>query len=294
MNQVLGHDVGNALEVREAIDFLTGRRREARLHAVTSALAREMLVLGGLARDHGEAAGPVERALDSGAAAERFARMVAALGGPARSPRAPGPAPRRGAGAAGRHARRRRRRRPGGRAAIGLAVVDAGRRPPAGAEDTIDPAVGLADMQGPGDAVGPDRPLAVVHARSTGRRVAAEAIRRPGVGDGPAGPVGPRCCSASARRGCGRAPARRHPRVAGKAHLVPDPPGSKRLAGHGRARRQPPARGERPRAAPGPPHALRRLPPARPPREPAPGRGGHAGPAARRDHRRDAARDRDA
>ena len=62
MNQVLGHDVGNALEVHEAVDFLTGRRREVRLHAVTSALAREMLVLGGLARDHGEATGPVERA----------------------------------------------------------------------------------------------------------------------------------------------------------------------------------------------------------------------------------------
>ena len=55
-------------------------------------------------RDHGEAAGPVERALASGAAAERFARMVAALGRPARSPRAPGPAPRRGARAAPRHA----------------------------------------------------------------------------------------------------------------------------------------------------------------------------------------------
>src|SRR6185295_9289816 len=82
MNQVLGHDVGNALEVHEAVDFLVGRRREARLHAVTSALAREMLVLGGRAADHAEAAGPVERALESGAAAERFARMVAALGGP--------------------------------------------------------------------------------------------------------------------------------------------------------------------------------------------------------------------
>jgi thymidine phosphorylase len=57
MNQALGHHVGNALEVLEAIDFLTGRRREVRLHAVTATLARELLVLGGLARDHAEAAG---------------------------------------------------------------------------------------------------------------------------------------------------------------------------------------------------------------------------------------------
>ena len=55
MSQALGYHVGNALEVRECIDFLTGRRRDARLHAVTSALAAEMLVLGGLARDHAEA-----------------------------------------------------------------------------------------------------------------------------------------------------------------------------------------------------------------------------------------------
>jgi thymidine phosphorylase len=42
-----------------------------------------MLVLGGLARDHAEAVARVDRALASGAAAERLARMVAALGGPA-------------------------------------------------------------------------------------------------------------------------------------------------------------------------------------------------------------------
>src|SRR5262249_1565560 len=82
MNQVLGHNVGNALEVREAIDFLAGPRREARLHAVAGPLAAEMLVLGGLARDSAEAGAALERALDSGAAAERFARMVVALGGP--------------------------------------------------------------------------------------------------------------------------------------------------------------------------------------------------------------------
>ena len=51
MTRPLGEEVGNALEVRESIDFLTGRRRDARLAAVTAALAAELLVLGGLARD---------------------------------------------------------------------------------------------------------------------------------------------------------------------------------------------------------------------------------------------------
>jgi thymidine phosphorylase len=199
MNQVLGHDVGNALEMREAIDFLAGRRREARLHAVTSALAREMLVLGDLAGDHGEAAGPVERALTSGAAAERFARMVVALGGPgdllerpdrylAEAPVRLAVTPER-AGVITRVDAR----------LIGLAVVTlgGGRRR---ADDTVDPAVGLADVRGQGEPVGPDRPLAVVHARSTAEAAAAAATVRKAmvVGDGPGEPVGSRCCSASA------------------------------------------------------------------------------------------------
>src|ERR671918_932067 len=55
MTQALGHDVGNALETREAIDFLTGHRREPRLTVVTATLASELLVLGGLVRNHAEA-----------------------------------------------------------------------------------------------------------------------------------------------------------------------------------------------------------------------------------------------
>jgi thymidine phosphorylase len=192
MNQVLGHHVGNALEVREAVDFLIGGRREPRLHAVTSALAREMLVLGGLATDHVVAAGPVERALESGAAAERFARMVAALGGPRdllerpdrHLPRAPvqlavTPA------VAGVVAHVDVRQ-------IGLAVIalGGGRRH---ASDAVDSAVGLADVQGPGESVGPDRPLGIVHARSTVAAMEAAATLRAAVvvRDGPAGPVGP-------------------------------------------------------------------------------------------------------
>jgi thymidine phosphorylase len=59
-------------------------------------------------------------------------------------------------------------------------------------EDAVDPAVGLADLSGPGDAVGPDRPLAVVHARSLADATAAATAVRGAmtVGDGPAGPIG--------------------------------------------------------------------------------------------------------
>jgi thymidine phosphorylase len=166
MNQALGHNVGNALEVAEAIEFLTGRRREDRLESVTSILAREMLVLGELAGDGAEASAAVARALASGAAAERFARMVVALGGrpdllehPDRHlPQAPvrlAVTPER-AGFVSRVDAR----------LLGLAMValGGGRHR---AEDAVDAAVGLANVAGPGDAVGPEQPLATVHARST-------------------------------------------------------------------------------------------------------------------------------
>ena len=83
MNQVLGHSCGNAVEMREAIDFLTGSYRDSRLLEVTRALGAQMLLIGGLAADVEDALGQLDRALQSGAAAERFARMVSALGGPA-------------------------------------------------------------------------------------------------------------------------------------------------------------------------------------------------------------------
>ena len=83
MNQVLGHSAGNALEVQEAIDFLTGQTQEPRLLEVTLALAADLLHLGGLAASINQGRLQAHAALSSGAAAERFAQMVAALGGPA-------------------------------------------------------------------------------------------------------------------------------------------------------------------------------------------------------------------
>ncbi len=165
MSEVLGEAAGNALEIGEAIDYLTGGRREPRLHAVTAALAGEMLLLGGLARDAEEAHRRVESALASGAAAERFARMIAALGGPAdllerprrHLPAAPvivAVAPSRPGVVASIDVRR-----------VGLVIValGGGRRR---AGDHIDHAVGLSTIAGIGSEVGGGRPLAFLHARS--------------------------------------------------------------------------------------------------------------------------------
>src|SRR6478735_1229703 len=83
MNEVLGTTAGNALEVREAVHYLTGAAREPRLHEVTVALAAAALVQSRLSADEDSARAKVEEVLASGAAAERFGAMVAGLGGPA-------------------------------------------------------------------------------------------------------------------------------------------------------------------------------------------------------------------
>ena len=92
MDQVLGRNVGNALEVVEAVDYLTGEgTRDPRLHEVTMALAGEMLALGGLAPERGR-------------------RPGARRGGAGRRPRRGDVRPHgRGAGRAGRFPRARRR-----------------------------------------------------------------------------------------------------------------------------------------------------------------------------------------
>ncbi len=82
MESPLGSAAGNALEVAYAIDYLTGRRREARMHEVTVALGAEMLLLGGLAADLDEARRKIDHAIAGGQAADVFQRMVTALGGP--------------------------------------------------------------------------------------------------------------------------------------------------------------------------------------------------------------------
>ncbi len=83
MSQVLASSAGNALEVREAVRFLTGEYRHPRLLEVTMALSSEMLISGGLAGNDQQARARLQQVLDNGRAAEVFAQMVAAQGGPA-------------------------------------------------------------------------------------------------------------------------------------------------------------------------------------------------------------------
>jgi len=190
MNQVLGRNAGNAVEVAEVIDYLTGRAREPRLDQVIRALGGEMLQLAKVASDPTDAAARLERALGSGAAAARFGAMVTALGGPAdllehpaRSlPTAPHVLPAMAA-------------RDGIVTAIdtrtlGLAIIGLGGGRTR-ADDTIDPAVGLTDVAGIGETVGRDRPLCLIHARTDDDAArAAAAIRAAvAVGDAPPPPA---------------------------------------------------------------------------------------------------------
>ncbi len=83
MNQVLGNTAGNTVETIEVIDYLTNQGpRESRQHEITMALAGEMILLGNLANTIEDARAMAEEALSSGRAAEKFAQMVVALGGP--------------------------------------------------------------------------------------------------------------------------------------------------------------------------------------------------------------------
>jgi thymidine phosphorylase len=83
MNQPLADAAGNAVEIANCIAFLKGEKAGTRLERIVLAFAAEMLVLSGLETDPAAALARARKALESGAAAETFGRMVHALGGPA-------------------------------------------------------------------------------------------------------------------------------------------------------------------------------------------------------------------
>jgi len=163
MNQVLGHTAGNALEVAECLAFLSDQNQETRLLALTLTLAGHMLHLGQLASSPEAGRQQAQQALQSGRAAEHFARMVASLGGPADVFAQPGlatapvvrdvPAPTTGWIT---HQDTR---------ALGLAVVALGGGRNL-ATDPIDPRVGFSHILPVGSRVQAGEPLLRVHAAS--------------------------------------------------------------------------------------------------------------------------------
>ena len=170
MNQPLGWAVGNALEVREAIDVLhEGGPADLREHCLV--VAAEMLVLGGRAADSAEGADMAAKAIAEGAAWKKFRSAVEAQGGdvaaiedPGRLPKArlvmPVPSPASG------YLQRV------DAAEVGLAVVGLG----GGREkkgDPIDHAVGVVTHFKVGDQVEEGVPLFTICANDEVRLAAA-------------------------------------------------------------------------------------------------------------------------
>lgn len=82
MSQPLAAAAGNALEIVEVMETLTGQAVSQPLWDLTVALGGEALVLCGLAEDALAGEDMIDEALASGRAAETFGRMIAAQGGP--------------------------------------------------------------------------------------------------------------------------------------------------------------------------------------------------------------------
>ncbi|MEJ8561317.1 thymidine phosphorylase [Yoonia sp. GPGPB17] len=171
MNQPLAPALGNAVEVAVCMEILAGDTSVApRLYDLTVGLCAQLLMMQG--EDTATAVSQVKTAIGSGGAMERFAQMIAALGGPpdmahdwhTHLPKAPVvgevTAPETGHIAAidGE--------------ALGLAVVGLG----GGRNvetDRVNPAVGFTEMIGLGVAVTRGDPLCVVHAADEDAAVAA-------------------------------------------------------------------------------------------------------------------------
>lgn len=163
MNQPLGLAVGNAVEVKEAIDTLNGRGPADFLqHCLT--VAGQMVLLAGRAKDDSEAQEVLLRQIRSGAGLAKLKEMVAAQGGntayvdePERLPKAAIAqsffAPQSGYIAA-IDAR-----------TVGLtaALLGAGRQKKG---DPVDYAVGIVFQHKVGDYVNVGEPLLTIHANS--------------------------------------------------------------------------------------------------------------------------------
>jgi pyrimidine-nucleoside phosphorylase len=169
MEQPLGRAVGNALEVREAIDTLAGQG-PAELEGLSLRLGAEMLRCGGIPGDQAAHEARLREAMRSGQGLAVFRRLIEAQSGDPRVVDDPDRLPR----AAVQHrvdAPRAGMVQSIDALAIGLAskALGAGRDRK---QDPIDYAVGIVLHRKVGDPVEAGEPLAVIHASTLGRATA--------------------------------------------------------------------------------------------------------------------------
>lgn len=175
MDRPLGRACGNALETEEAIQALRGEGPPD-LMEVTYALAAEMMLLGDMVADRAEALEQLERAVSSGAAAEKFKQIIEAQGGNPAVVDDPALLPQAEAIELFRASHRgfivQIEPRAVGR---GIISLGGGRTT---MEDVIDPGVGFVITAKPGDWVEAGEPIASVFARDeAGLRAGAAALR---------------------------------------------------------------------------------------------------------------------
>ena len=173
MNQVLGYSAGNAVEVREALNYLQNKSVNSRLDIIIKTLCTRLLCQCGRCASVDKAQKLIGNVLASGAALEKFAKMVAALGGPhdfcekadAYLPQAahtkPIFAPQAGYVAAM------------DTRAIGISIIKlkGGRSVP---DEKLDLATGYTEFVQIGDYVDEKTPLALVHYQNEAQFIAAE------------------------------------------------------------------------------------------------------------------------
>lgn len=174
MDNPLGSQIGNALEVDEVLAILRGERKGSNLSIVARQLAQQLIHMSGLAPTPEAAEERVNQLVDSGTALEKLGEMIEAQGGNRGVTSDPGLLPQAAQklpvtlGKAGFVSALQAEK-------VGVAamLLGAGR---VKKSDTVDPAVGVVLNCQVGDRVESDQPFATLHVNATDRVEEARAL----------------------------------------------------------------------------------------------------------------------
>ncbi|MEM7391478.1 MAG: thymidine phosphorylase [Verrucomicrobiota bacterium] len=167
MNQPLGKTAGNALEVVETVECLTGQAPDPELMEITLALCVRMIRMAGAADDDAEAMATLRDHLNSGRAFEKFKQMVELQGGDPSSMDQPERLPQ---ASIVQHLEAERAGTVSDvdaeKIGRGVLILGAGR---AKTEDDVDHAVGVSGLVKIGAQIEAGQPLLTIHANDNKR-----------------------------------------------------------------------------------------------------------------------------